>query len=227
MADRSYSVGVTAALVALSQGTCYFPKCKIPTVVLVEGEPVLNLQRAHIIAFRENGPRGDESQDRARINHFENLILLCTPHHLLVDKLRERDYGPEVLIGWKQDRETSGLMVLNALGSLTDGRLQEVLADAVGTSLKKIDAALDRLEEYDREAAEMLREVLSRLASDHYSSYMDLDALADLTEASRRLTRVLHEDSIGDLKESVRTLAELDIARVTNNLMRAAERFKP
>ena len=223
--DRTYSVGVTAALVALSQGACYFPNCRIPTVVLVEGEPVLNLQRAHIIPVKESGPRGNSS-DRSRLNHFENLILLCTPHHLLVDKLRVEDYGPDVLIGWKQDREGSGLMALNALGGLTEERLQEVLSDTVGSQLKKVDDALARLEEYDREAAQLLREILGRLDDAWFGGYISLDALADLTDASFRLHRSLNEDVVGELARSARLLADLNIAEVADNLLEAARRFR-
>jgi hypothetical protein len=57
MSRKDLSVGVTAALVALSQGTCYYPNCPRITVVISEGVPSLDLERAHIYPATWGGPR--------------------------------------------------------------------------------------------------------------------------------------------------------------------------
>src|SRR5688572_16848891 len=40
---------------------------------------------AHIRAFSTSGPRGDGAADPALVHDVENLMLLCTPCHKLVD----------------------------------------------------------------------------------------------------------------------------------------------
>ena len=73
---------------------------------LINGEPILNVQIAHICAHDDNGPRCAARFSKEERRSFRNLILLCKPHHTLVDRKRnERVYSEEVLRSWKQQRE--------------------------------------------------------------------------------------------------------------------------
>ncbi len=56
---RDYLVGTERALYAFARTTCYFPGCKTPVIVFVEGEPVSNAQIAHIRGANPGSPRYD------------------------------------------------------------------------------------------------------------------------------------------------------------------------
>ncbi len=129
--SRSYSSGVVPALVLLSGGTCYWPGCAERVIREVDGRPVLNVQIAHIVAANPGGPRYTERMSDQERNAFGNLILLCHPHHTTVDTMGHR-YTVETLSGWKSVREEPGLARLQGLGALTEERLTELIAEALG-----------------------------------------------------------------------------------------------
>jgi len=59
---------------------------------------------------------------------FPNLILLCKPHHDLVDKIRPDDSPVETLEQWKLQREEGESA---ALRSITEDRLEELIIEAI------------------------------------------------------------------------------------------------
>jgi hypothetical protein len=62
------------------------------------------------------------------------LILLCTPHQTVVDRLRQSDYPPEKLQQWKVQREAAAGIDNIALSPLTEDRLVELIENAVHSS---------------------------------------------------------------------------------------------
>jgi hypothetical protein len=128
---RSYNEGTRQGLFTLANGTCYFPGCEIPTIVFVEGVPSINVHVAHIRGAHKGSQRYDPAMSDAERAAFENLILLCKPHHDLVDRIRPSDYPVEVLQSWKVAKEAGGLEALHGLGRLTETRLAELLEDAI------------------------------------------------------------------------------------------------
>ncbi len=95
----------------LSRGTCYAPPCKEPVLKMAEsGTPRVNVQIAHIRALVEGEARYDKNYPEKLRNRFENLILLCKPHHTEVDSdLWVEQYPAEVLLRWKAEVEGGGL----------------------------------------------------------------------------------------------------------------------
>ena len=83
-----------------SGGVCCFPGCD-------RGEDresgISELQVAHIAALR-NGPRWNPNLTREQVMSYDNLILLCTLHHQVVDKYPE-DYPAQLLTQWKLGRK--------------------------------------------------------------------------------------------------------------------------
>ncbi|MCY1056835.1 HNH endonuclease [Nannocystis sp. SCPEA4] len=67
------------------------------------GQAILG-EMAHIVADRPEGPRGDRSRTRDFLRSYENLILLCSEHHRLVDQDRVK-YTVEELARLKQAHE--------------------------------------------------------------------------------------------------------------------------
>ena len=61
-------------------------------------------QMAHIVAFKEDGPRGKVTKRPPDINNIENLMLLCPEDHHLIDTHAD-DYPREVLEQYKQNHE--------------------------------------------------------------------------------------------------------------------------
>lgn len=129
---RDYSAGTRAGLVLLSQGTCYFPDCTARTIAFIDGEPFVNFQIAHIRDARPgNRYVADMTDDERR--SFANLVLLCKPHHTLVDKTHPERYSIEDLEQWKADREGASMRSLRGLHGLTEEGLEEMIRRAVAS----------------------------------------------------------------------------------------------
>jgi hypothetical protein len=128
---RDYSTGTDRALFDLARGTCYYPECPTRAIAFVEGLPVTNVQIAHIRGAYRNSPRFNPAMTDKERASFDNLILLCKPHHDLVDRVDPDRFPPDILRKWKTDREGPGIAALEGLQGLTEGRLEEMLEAAV------------------------------------------------------------------------------------------------
>ncbi|MDD1761781.1 MAG: HNH endonuclease [Methanothrix sp.] len=105
--SRSYSRKDIELLWGLAAARCSYPNCRIECVV-----PGNDLDKtamigkiAHIVAHSENGPRGDPSYPNESINSYDNLILLCSNHHDMVDA-QFNTFTVHDLRQWKTDHET-------------------------------------------------------------------------------------------------------------------------
>lgn len=61
-------------------------------------------ERAHIVAFSPDGPRGRDRSRPADVNRIENLMLLCQRHHKLIDD-HPGDYSRRALEAQKEAHE--------------------------------------------------------------------------------------------------------------------------
>jgi hypothetical protein len=183
---RRYTRPTIFTLAALGQGRCYWPKppCNQPVTVIIDGDPVGNLEIAHIRAAKPNGPRyvSDMSDDDRR--SWKNLILLCTPHHAMIDKLKPNDYPIEELEKWKSERETGGLARLKGVSELTEDRLQEMLAYSIKEANREIREMLAEHKPIDPDAAMLLSEA---------ANHLNMTTAETLWEASTVLGRTLNE----------------------------------
>ena len=94
-----------------SGGRCAFPACRIPltTVDPQTAEIVVLGHVAHIVAQKDRGPRGDPSLSPHERDKYENLILLCTNHHQLVDNpANYARWTKEALVALREDHEEVG-----------------------------------------------------------------------------------------------------------------------
>ena len=91
-------------LAAKAAGRCEFRGCN---EYLYEhpltGEAGNFAENAHIVAFREGGPRGQENRPQ-QINGVDNLMLLCRRDHKLIDDNPGR-YTREELKEHKREHE--------------------------------------------------------------------------------------------------------------------------
>ena len=66
---------------------CAMPDCRIELVMNVsetDDESLIG-EECHIIARSPEGPRGNSSFPRERIDKYDNLVLMCSIHHKLID----------------------------------------------------------------------------------------------------------------------------------------------
>ena len=89
----------------LAAGHCAFPECPYPELLyfLEERDPTVIGEMAHVIAERENGPRGIAG---GGTNSYENLILLCPTHHRLIDKTPAGIFPEDIVHQWKITHES-------------------------------------------------------------------------------------------------------------------------
>ena len=83
---------------------CAFPDCK-KELVSDESEtddPSLIGEEAHIVGKKEDSPRGKSDLSFELRDKFDNLILLCSIHHKIVDD-QENTYTVEILRQYKQE----------------------------------------------------------------------------------------------------------------------------
>ena len=91
-------------LFAQSGGFCHVDRCEMSVLEHhVTKAKENHSNQAHIVAYKEGGPRGDPSVDGTYINSIENLMLLCPGCHSHVDK-NARQYPRRALELMKHGR---------------------------------------------------------------------------------------------------------------------------
>lgn len=131
---RDYVAATERALYAFSGTTCYFPECPTPVITFVGDEPVSNVEIAHIRGANPGSPRYDPTMTDDDRRSFANLVLLCKPHHEIVDKRHPDRYPPDMLSEWKAQRETAAGIDGVSLAGVTEDRLVDLIERAVAAS---------------------------------------------------------------------------------------------
>ena len=105
MATRPNPI-VVRRLFALSMNQCSFTGCSEPIIESTTNTIVGEV--CHIRAQRTGGPRHDPALTSERVHAFENLLLLCRPHHRIIDA-RENlaTYTVERLVEMKTAHEAN------------------------------------------------------------------------------------------------------------------------
>jgi len=101
---KTPSQSVIKRLFALSRNVCAFPNC---TIAIVQPTGTLTGKICHIKAMSQGGPRYDSTQTDKERNSFQNLILLCSVHHDIIDDQPEK-FSVEVLQDMKETHERDG-----------------------------------------------------------------------------------------------------------------------
>lgn len=140
---RAYGSGVEKALYRLSRGTCYFPDCRRRIIEVVEGEPMVAVDISHVCGANPGSARYDAAMTDQERRAFGNLILLCAPHHKLVDGRRRDEFPPDLLQRWKRDNEPPEGMEALASAGLTDEVLDAVMEQIVAQIGPKREVELE------------------------------------------------------------------------------------
>lgn len=131
---RQYTSATVRALYALSGTTCYYPDCPRSVVTFIDDEPFTEVQIAHIRAASPDGPRYDPNMTDNERRAFANLILLCKPHHDLVDKRHPDRYSVETLVEWKSEREGSMGIERQNLSGIDEDALIDAILTAISAA---------------------------------------------------------------------------------------------
>ena len=98
----------------------------------VEGQPIVAVDIAHIRGARPGSARFDPSMTDEERAGFSNLILLCTAHHKLVDRIEPERYPTDLLERWKEDNEPAdGLEELLRDDAVNESNLEALITRAV------------------------------------------------------------------------------------------------
>ncbi|GJL52082.1 MAG: hypothetical protein NPIRA01_33090 [Nitrospirales bacterium] len=94
-------------LYAKAAGRCAFSSCRVNVVLDgTEGDKSKQIGKiAHIVAHRPNGPRGDSSFPKEKLDCYDNWMLLCPTCHDVVDA-QESEYSTVQLHEIKNDHES-------------------------------------------------------------------------------------------------------------------------
>jgi hypothetical protein len=194
---REYTAGTRAALATLSKGHCYYPGCTVPTIVFIEGEPVINYQIAHIRDAKPgNRYVAHMTEDERR--SFKNLVLLCKPHHDYVDRQKPELFSINTLQEWKESRESAAVAELRGLDGLTEEKLAEMIRDAVAAGSTRsplLDWTVDE-DQFENDVAHVLR------SSDDIT-------LRRFLERADKEWRGLIDEKVGSVAEALRLLDRL------------------
>lgn len=124
--------------------SCGFPECQEPPYKVVNGALALNSQMAHIHARSEGGPRWLATMSSDKNRAKENLIILCYPHHGVVDDpANEPDYPAVLLRQWKTAQiELATASPYARPMEISDAQAAEVLRISEQRDFARIDRTL-------------------------------------------------------------------------------------
>lgn len=134
---------------------CAFPKCKEPLYKQEGKGDALNSEVAHIHARSRGGCRWLEGMTEKDNRSKQNLLLLCPPHHSLVDdKEHEETYTAEMLQEWKKKQLKRGAEAPDRKKKLPSKSQMKMLL-----RLMKEGRGSDRTEALERATARLIATV--------------------------------------------------------------------
>jgi hypothetical protein len=208
---RDYARTTDIALGTLGGGLCYWPGCPEPVLRRVGGQMFFIGQRVHIRGAFPGSARFDVMMTDDQRRDFAYLVVMCKPHHEIID-IREPDlYPPEILLWWKKQREASPADALVRLREVTPSGLRKIVADGLRDHDARLVQALERLEAGDRDAASLMRSLLDEL-TEAYSRLregIDPDTVDILYRASCNLGEHLDPDVVDQLERTTMLLARI------------------
>lgn len=137
---RQYKPSTIRRLDTLSGNECANPTCQ--KKLIAEDNISIISKICHIAAASKDGPRYDEEMTDDERRGFDNLILLCDEHHVMIDnKDNESLYPTSLLKKWKNDHEKKVLELISSKNLLSKYPL--ALNKVINSIGKKMDEILD------------------------------------------------------------------------------------
>lgn len=194
---------------ARARNRCAYPSCTVAATNELRdaqtGETFYTpgLEQAHIRSKSEDGPRYDPEYPQAKLDSYENLILLCGAHHTpVVDAEEGRAYTAKQLEKMKRDHEANHDR-LEALEETVSRYLGEqyavddkVLFEQVelrGPSVESMFVDVPFTCRSDAPPSGLLRDIASKQPGD-----VDVDAHAEGQSVTGAAQALLHPDWTGN-----------------------------
>jgi len=137
---REYKRSTFRRLDTLSGNECAHPNCT-KKLIAEDGISIIS-KICHIAAASKEGPRFDVNMTDDERRGFDNLILLCDEHHVIIDnKENESVYPTALLKKWKNDHEKKILELISSKNLLSTHPL--ALNKVINLIGSKIDEVLD------------------------------------------------------------------------------------
>jgi len=138
--SRQYKPSTVRRLDTLSGNECSNPNCK-KKLIAEDGISIVS-KICHIAAASKEGPRFDNSMTDDDRRSFDNLILLCDEHHVIIDnKENEKKYPVTLLKNWKAKHEKKIIELLSSKNLLSRHPL--ALNKVINLIGLKMDEVLD------------------------------------------------------------------------------------
>lgn len=107
-------------------------KCELIMEATISDDESVIGDECHIISKEKNGPRHNPAYPQAKMNSYENLILLCRTHHKMIDD-QSSTYSTDILKLMKTNHEKWVSESLNSKGEeskpVTVRRLKKNIPD--------------------------------------------------------------------------------------------------
>ncbi|MDR0394904.1 MAG: hypothetical protein LBH77_07070 [Tannerella sp.] len=137
---RLYKPSVIRRLDILSGNECAHPDCS-KRLIAEDGKSIIS-KICHIAAASPEGPRYEKSMTEDERRGFDNLILLCDEHHIMIDnKENESLYPASLLKKWKSKHEKKIFELLSNKNLLSKHPL--ALNKVINSIGRKMDEVLD------------------------------------------------------------------------------------
>ncbi len=169
---RKIKDNVLKRLFAHSGNQCACPDCTLP---IFEDNGVLTGECCHIEAASEGGPRYNSNMSDEERNGYDNLVLLCSRHHTIIDACPE-EYTVEKLLNIKREHERQYNIENRTLTNEMIQQLQVEIQsywnrlyaidqeDEVGLKMMIEPKTIDELLSSVEESFEHLKEILDSFA---------------------------------------------------------------
>jgi len=173
------------ALFARSGNRCAFPGCD---QALFNRKNQFIGQLCHIEAAMPGGPRYNERQTNQERRAYENLLLLCYPHHVEIDHNDGDEYPVEKLRGIKQEHE--------ATHEASRFQIKEAELLKLAKEMEKFWDRIERLNRIEHSMPELAFEISAKgTLFDVLSSIRDaIDSIEGLLDLLRRSDEELPGD---------------------------------
>lgn len=138
--SRQYKPSTVRRLDTLSGNECSNPNCN-KKLIAEDGISIVS-KICHIAAASKEGPRFDKTMTDDDRRSFDNLILLCDEHHVIIDnKENEKKYPVTLLKTWKAEHEKKIIELLSSKNLLSRHPL--ALNKVINLIGLKMDEVLD------------------------------------------------------------------------------------
>ena len=115
---RQYKRSTLRRLDTLSGNECAHPNCT-KKLIAEDGISIIS-KICHISAASKEGPRFDKNMSDVERRGFNNLILLCDEHHVIIDnKENESEFPVSLLKKWKSNHEKKILELISSKNLLS------------------------------------------------------------------------------------------------------------